>query len=70
MTLAAAPTKKKRTVMGVIRAVWFVVFSVTGEVVTYLLDNLTALNLPPGTGVAVGAALYGVKRGVFPDTTL
>ena len=63
-------TKKQRTFMGVVRSSWVVVFSVTGEGVTYAADNLAGLSLPPGTGIAVGAVLYGLKRGVFPDTKL
>ena len=70
MTLAAAPTKKKRTLWGVIRAGWFVVFTVAGEALTYALNNLTSFNLPPGTATAIGAVGYGLKKAVFPNTTL
>jgi hypothetical protein len=70
MTLAAAPTKKKRTLWGIVRAGWFVVFTVLGEALTYALNNLTSFNLPPGTATALGAVGYGLKRGLWPDTTL
>ena len=70
MTLAAAPTKKKRTVWGVIRAAWFIIFTAVGEGLTYLLNNLTTLNLPPGTATAIGAVGYGLKRGIWPDSTI
>jgi hypothetical protein len=67
---APAPTKKRRTVWGVIRAGWFVAFTAAGEALTYALNNLTSLNLPPGTATAIGAVGYGLKRGLWPDTTL
>ena len=70
MTLAAAPTKRRRTLWGFIRGAWFVLFTVVGEALTYALNNLTALNLPPGTATAIGAVGYGLKRGLWPDTTL
>ena len=65
-----APTKKRRTLWGAIRATWFVVFTIVGESLTYALNNLTSFNLPPGTATAIGAVGYGVKRGIWPDTTL
>jgi hypothetical protein len=65
-----APTKKKRTLWGVIRAGWFILFTVAGEALTYGLNNLTTLNLPPGTATAVGAVGYGMKKALWPDTTL
>lgn len=65
-----APTKKKRTLMGFIRATWFIVFTAAGEALTYGLNNLTTFNLPPGTATAIGAVGYGVKKAVFPDSTL
>jgi len=68
--VAPAPTKKRRTVWGVIRAGWFVVFTAAGEALTYALNNLTSLNLPPGTATAIGAVGYGLKRGLWPGTTL
>jgi len=64
------PTKKRRTVWGVIRAGWFVIFTAAGEALTYGLNNLTTLNLPPGTATAIGAVGYGLKRGLWPGTTL
>lgn len=68
--VAAAPpyTKKQRTFMGAVRATWVVVFSVTGEGITYVANNLGGLSLPPGTGIAVGAVVYGAKRAIWPDT--
>jgi hypothetical protein len=70
--LAAAPkpTKKKRTLMGTIRAAWFIIFTVIGEALTYLLDNLTGLSLPSGTVTAIGAVGYGLKKAIWPDTLL
>ena len=67
---APTPTKKRRTIWGVIRAGWFVVFTAAGEALTYALNNLTSLNLPPGTATAIGAVGYGLKRGLWPGTTL
>ena len=67
---APAPTKKKRTLMGVIRAGWFVIFTAAGEAFTYGLNNLTSLNLPPGTATAIGAVGYGVKKALWPSTQL
>lgn len=67
---APAPTPKKRTIGGVIRAGWFIVFTATGESLTYALNNLTSFNLPPGTATAIGAVGYGLKRALYPDTTL
>ena len=68
--VVAPPTKKKRTLMGTIRAVWFVIFTFGGEVVQYGIENFGGLNLPPRTGMIVGATLYGAKRALWPDTTL
>jgi hypothetical protein len=71
MTLAAAPYSKKRLgLMGFIRATWFVVFTASGEALTYALNQLTTLNLPPGTATAIGAVGYGVKRAIWPTTQL
>ena len=67
---APAPTKKKRTLWGFIRATWFIAFTALGEALTYLLNNLTSLNLPAGTATAIGAVGYGLKRGLWPDTTI
>jgi len=71
-TLAAAPapTPRQRTSKGVIRAVWTAVFSFGGEALVYGLNNLTALNLPPGVGLAVGAVGYGAKAAIFPNTKI
>ena len=68
--MAPAPTKKRRTLWGVIRAGWFVIFTAAGEALTYALNNLTTLNLPPGTATAIGAVGYGLKKGLWPDTIL
>jgi len=67
---APAPTPRQRTSKGVIRAVWTAVFSFGGEALVYGLNNLTALNLPPGVGLAVGAVGYGAKAAIFPNTKL
>ena len=67
---APAPTKKRRTLWGVIRAGWFVGFTAVGEALTYALNNLTSLDLPPGTATAIGAVGYGVKRAIWPTTQL
>ena len=64
------PTKKRRTLMGFIRATWFVVFTMAGEALTYGLNNLTSFNLPPGTATAIGAVGYGLKRAAWPDSTV
>jgi hypothetical protein len=56
--------------MGLVRSVWFVLFTVGGEALTYGLNNLTSFNLPPGTATAIGAVGYGVKRAIWPGTTL
>jgi hypothetical protein len=64
------PTKKQRSVKGLIRAMWTAVFSFGGEALVYALNNLTALELPPGVGLAVGAVGYGVKAAVFPNSKL
>jgi hypothetical protein len=65
-----APTPKQRTVKGLIRTMWTAVFSFGGEALVYGLNNLTALNLPPGVGLAVGALGYGAKAAIFPNTKL
>jgi hypothetical protein len=65
-----APTPKQRTVKGIIRTMWTAVFSFGGEALVYGLNNLTALNLPPGVGLAVGALGYGAKAAIFPNTKL
>jgi hypothetical protein len=70
MTLAAAPTKKKRALMGTIRAVKTLAFTVGGEALVYVTNNLAGLNLPPGLGLAVGAAAYGVNKALKPDGLL
>jgi hypothetical protein len=65
-----SPTPKQRTVKGLIRTMWTAVFSFGGEALVYGLNNLTALNLPPGVGLAVGALGYGAKAAIFPNTKL
>jgi hypothetical protein len=67
---APAPTKKQRTLKGLVRAMWTAVFSFGGEALVYGLNNLTALNLPPGMGLAIGAVGYGAKAAIFPNTRL
>ena len=72
ITLAAAPplTKKRRTLMGVIRAGYMLIFGVGGEAIIYAVDNLAGLDLPPGLGLALGAVGYGLKRAIKPDGLL
>jgi hypothetical protein len=70
MTLAAAPTKKRRTLMGAIRGAWFIIFTFAGEAVQYGIDNLTGLSLPPKTGMVVGASLYAAKRAIWPNSVI
>jgi len=67
---APPPTKKKRALMGVIRASKTLIFTVGGEALVYLTNNLTSLNLPPGLGLAVGAAAYGVQKALKPEGLL
>jgi hypothetical protein len=67
---APAPTPKQRTAKGLIRTMWTAVFSFGGEALVYGLNNLTALNLPPGVGLAIGAAGYGLKAAAFPNSKL
>jgi len=65
-----APTLKRRTLMGVIRAGKTILFTVGGEAIVYVTNNLTSLNLPPGLGLALGAAAYGVQKAIKPDGLL
>jgi hypothetical protein len=70
-TLAAAPySKKRRTLMGIIRAAWFYIFTGLGAVVDYLILKYTDLPLPTGAATAFGGILYAAKRAFWPDTTL
>lgn len=68
------PEKPKRGLRAFIRAAWTFVFSAMGEGLTYLVNNTTSLNLPPGVGVALGAGAaglsYGIKKYVSPDSLL
>jgi len=66
---APAPTKK-RGLAAFIRGAWTLIFGIAGEAAVYILDNFGVLNLPPGTGVAVGAGLYAVKKYAKPDGLL
>ena len=68
--MQAPLTRKRRTLMGAIRAMWTFIFGFIGEAAVYVLDQLDVLNLPPGTGVALGAVLYGVKRYAKPEGLL
>jgi hypothetical protein len=72
LMLAVAPplTKKRRTLMGVIRAGYMLIFDAGGEAIIYAVDNLAGLNLPPGLGLALGAIGYGLKRAIKPDGLL
>jgi hypothetical protein len=64
------PTKKKRGLMGAIRGAWFIIFTFAGEAVQYGIDNLAGINLPPKTGMVVGASLYAAKRAIWPNSTI
>ena len=64
--LLAAPPKH-RGLSAFIRGAWTLIFGVIGEAAVYVFDNLGILNLPPGTGVALGAVLYAVKKYAKPD---
>ena len=68
--LAGPPTKKKRTLMGIIRAGWFYVFTALGGVIDYSIQKYTDLPVPTGTATVIGGALYGLKRALYPDTVL
>jgi hypothetical protein len=70
LAAAPAPTKKRRALMGVIRATKTLAFTVGGEALVYVTNNLAGLNLPPGLGLAVGAAAYGVNKAIKPDGLL
>lgn len=67
---APAPTPRQRASKGGIRAMWTGVFSAGGVALVYALDNITALNLSPAIGLAVGAVGYGLKAAAFPNTKL
>lgn len=60
-------TRPQRARMGVVRTVKTLAFSVGGEASVYVLNNYTQLSLPPGIGLAVGAAAYGVNKYLRPD---
>ena len=70
--VAAAPslTKKRRTLMGLIRTSKTLLFTVGGEALVYVVNNLAGLNLPPGLGLAIGAAAYGVNKAIKPNGLL
>jgi len=67
---APAPTPGQRVQKGGIRAMWTGIFSAGGVALVYALDNITALNLSPAIGLAVGAVGYGAKAAIFPNTKL
>jgi len=67
---AAAPTLKRRTLMGVIRTTKTILFTIGGEALVYAANNLAGLNLPPGLGLVVGATAYGVQKAIKPDGLL
>jgi hypothetical protein len=62
------PTKKARTIMGLIRSMWTVLLVFAGAGITWGVDNILAVGLPPWTALLIGASLYGVKRAIWPDT--
>lgn len=67
--LAVAPPQR-RALGGFIRATYTLAFSASGEAIVYAVDNLGGLNLPPGLGLALGAAGYGIKRVLKPGGVL
>jgi hypothetical protein len=62
------PTKPQRAKMGVIRTAKTLVFTVGGEATVYVINNYTQLSLPPGVGLAVGAAAYGLNKYLKPES--
>lgn len=74
--LAEEPPKEKskRGLKAFIRGAWTFIFTVFGEGLSYLTQNVTGLDLPPGVGAAIGASAaglsYGIKKYVAPDTLL
>jgi len=79
MTPAAAPLEvaappQRRGLKAFIRGAWTFAIAMFVEGGSYLVSNLTALDIPPGVGLAGGAllqgAIYGAKKYVAPDTIL
>ena len=65
---------KRRGLKAFIRGVWTFLIAMFVEGGSYLVNNLTAINIPPGVGLVVGAglqgAIYGAKKFVAPDTLI
>jgi hypothetical protein len=72
--MKASAEKPRRGLHAFIRGAWTFTFAAMGEGLTYLVNNTTSLNLPPGVGTAVGAGAaglaYGIKKYVAPDTVI
>jgi hypothetical protein len=70
--LAAEPPK--RGLKAFIRGAWTFAIAMFVEGGSYLVNNLTSINIPPGVGLAGGAllqgAIYGAKKYAAPDTLL
>lgn len=65
---------KRRGLKAFIRGMWTFLIAMFVEGGSYLVNNLTAINLPPGLGLVAGAglqgAIYGAKKFVAPDTLI
>lgn len=70
--VAAKPPR--RGLKAFIRGAWTFAIAMFVEGGTYLVSNLTSINIPPGVGLVTGAvlqgAIYGAKKWVAPDTLL
>jgi hypothetical protein len=66
--------KQRRGLKAFIRGMWTFLIAVFVEGGSYLVNNLTAINLPPGLGLVAGAGLqgviYGAKKFVAPDSLI
>ena len=64
---------KGRIKAAIIRAFWTVVFPLIGVLVTYLIEpgKLEEVGVTSaGLALGIGAVLYGLKKLLWPDTTL
>jgi hypothetical protein len=72
--LAASEPAPKRGLKAFIRGAWTFAIAMFVEGGTYLVSNLTSINIPPGIGLAGGAllqgAIYGAKKYAKPDGLL
>jgi hypothetical protein len=73
-TTEPVPSKPRRGLKAWIRGVWTFAFTVFGEGLSYLVQNVSGLDLPPGAGAMVGASAaglaYGIKKYISPDTLI